>query len=57
MPRYRMTCAIMSAACRLLPAEEIALFDALLLMLQSDSLVGETIERIQQGNWAPGALR
>ena len=41
----------------ILPAEELALFDALLLMLDGDSLVGETIERIRQGNWAPGALR
>ena len=40
-----------------LPAQELALFDALLLMLDGDSLVGETIERIRQGNWAPGALR
>jgi phosphotransferase system enzyme I (PtsP) len=40
-----------------LPAEELALFDALLMMLDGDSLVGETIERIRQGNWAPGALR
>jgi phosphotransferase system enzyme I (PtsP) len=40
-----------------LPAEELALFDALLLMLDGDSLVGETIERIREGNWAPGALR
>ncbi|MCK5481440.1 MAG: phosphoenolpyruvate-protein phosphotransferase PtsP, partial [Gammaproteobacteria bacterium] len=40
-----------------LPVEELALFDALLLMLGGDSLVGETIERIQAGNWAPGALR
>jgi len=41
----------------ILPAEELALFDALLLMLDGDSLIGETIERIRQGNWAPGALR
>jgi len=41
----------------ILPAEELALFDALLLMLDGDSLVGETIERIREGNWAPGALR
>jgi len=41
----------------ILPAEELALFDALLLMLQGDSLVGETIDRIRLGNWAPGALR
>jgi phosphotransferase system enzyme I (PtsP) len=40
-----------------LPSEELALFDALLLMLGGDSLVGETIERIRAGNWAPGALR
>jgi len=40
-----------------LPVEELALFDALLLMLDGDSLVGETIARIRQGNWAPGALR
>jgi phosphotransferase system enzyme I (PtsP) len=41
----------------ILPTQELALFDALLLMLDGDSLVGETIERIRQGNWAPGALR
>jgi len=41
----------------ILPAEELALFDALLLMLGGDSLIGETIERIRAGNWAPGALR
>ena len=40
-----------------LPAEELALFDALLLMLGGDSLVGETVERIEAGTWAPGALR
>jgi len=40
-----------------LPPEELALFDALLLMLGGDSLVAETIERIRAGNWAPGALR
>jgi len=40
-----------------LPVEELSLFDALLMMLDGDSLVGETIERIRQGNWAPGALR
>jgi phosphotransferase system enzyme I (PtsP) len=41
----------------LLPAEDLALFDALLLMLDSDSLVTKTVERIRGGNWAPGALR
>ncbi|HYQ72305.1 MAG TPA: phosphoenolpyruvate--protein phosphotransferase [Gammaproteobacteria bacterium] len=40
-----------------LPAEELALFDAWLLMLGGDSLVGETVERIRAGNWAQGALR
>jgi phosphotransferase system enzyme I (PtsP) len=40
-----------------LPAEELALFDALMLMLGSDSLVVETEERIRAGNWAPGSLR
>jgi phosphotransferase system enzyme I (PtsP) len=40
-----------------LPAEELALFDALLLMLGGDSLIGETVDRIRAGNWAPGALR
>ena len=40
-----------------LPAEELALFDALLLMLGGDSLVGETVGRIRAGNWAQGALR
>jgi phosphotransferase system enzyme I (PtsP) len=41
----------------LLPSEELALFDALLLMLDGDSIVGETVQRIRAGNWAPGALR
>ena len=40
-----------------LPAEDRALFDALLLMLGSDTLVTRTIALIEQGNWAPGALR
>ncbi|MCP4283817.1 MAG: phosphoenolpyruvate--protein phosphotransferase [Gammaproteobacteria bacterium] len=39
-----------------LPAEEKALFDALLLMLGSDSLVTQTIERIRQGEWVQSAL-
>ncbi|MEN8107711.1 MAG: phosphoenolpyruvate--protein phosphotransferase [Pseudomonadota bacterium] len=41
----------------ILPSEELALFDALLLMLGSDSIVGETETRIRAGNWAQGALR
>lgn len=40
-----------------LPPEDHALFDALLLMLASDVLIEHTIERIQGGIWAPGALR
>ncbi|MCU7958528.1 MAG: phosphoenolpyruvate--protein phosphotransferase [gamma proteobacterium symbiont of Bathyaustriella thionipta] len=40
-----------------LQQEDRALFDALLLMLGSDSLVSLTLERIQAGNWAAGALR
>jgi len=40
-----------------LPAEDIALFDALVLMLRSENLVDGTIEGIKAGNWAPGALR
>ncbi|MCP5415736.1 MAG: phosphoenolpyruvate--protein phosphotransferase [Chromatiaceae bacterium] len=39
-----------------LPAEEKALFDALLLMLGSDNLVTQTIERIRQGEWVQSAL-
>jgi phosphotransferase system enzyme I (PtsP) len=40
-----------------LPAEDQALFDALLLMLGSDTLVTHTIGVIREGQWAPGALR
>lgn len=40
-----------------LPAEDQALFDALLLMLGSDTLVTHTLDHIRQGQWAPGALR
>jgi phosphotransferase system enzyme I (PtsP) len=40
-----------------LPAEDQALFDAWLLMLESDTLIDGTVKRIRQGNWAPGALR
>ena len=39
-----------------LPAEERALFDALLMMLSGDTLVTHTIERIRGGEWAQGAL-
>ena len=40
-----------------IPAEDHALFDALLMMLGGDSLVTQTIGLIEQGQWAPGALR
>ena len=40
-----------------LPSEDQALFDALLMMLGSDTLVTRTIELITEGNWAQGALR
>ncbi len=40
-----------------LPAEDRALFDAWLMMLGSDSLIDNTVRRIREGNWAPGALR
>ncbi|MCU7844047.1 MAG: phosphoenolpyruvate--protein phosphotransferase [Candidatus Thiodiazotropha sp. (ex Monitilora ramsayi)] len=40
-----------------LPAEDRALFDAWLMMLGSDSLIGKTVQRIHEGDWAPGALR
>lgn len=39
------------------PAEDLALFDALILMLRSENLVEGTIARIRAGNWAAGALR
>jgi len=40
-----------------LPDEDRALFDALLLMLGSDTLITHTVERIDAGQWAPAALR
>ncbi|MBL1278520.1 MAG: phosphoenolpyruvate--protein phosphotransferase [Ectothiorhodospiraceae bacterium] len=40
-----------------LPAEDRALFDAYLLMLEGEAITGEVIRRIKQGNWASGALR
>jgi len=40
-----------------LPAEDSALFEAFLMMLESDTLVDKTVARIHAGNWAPGALR
>ncbi|CAK0769835.1 phosphoenolpyruvate-protein phosphotransferase PtsP [Gammaproteobacteria bacterium] len=40
-----------------LSEEDRALFDAWRLMLSGDTLVSNTNRRIQEGNWAPGALR
>ena len=40
-----------------LPAEDRALFDALLLMLDSETLLLQTEEAIHGGLWAPAALR
>jgi phosphotransferase system enzyme I (PtsP) len=40
-----------------LSVEDIALFDALVLMLRSDNMLDCTIDGIRAGNWAPGALR
>jgi phosphotransferase system enzyme I (PtsP) len=37
--------------------EDQALFDAWRLMLESESLVADTIQRIRAGSWAQGALR
>jgi len=40
-----------------LPTEDVAVFDAYLLMLDSNTLIESTIGKIQAGNWAAGALR
>ncbi|WP_455204308.1 phosphoenolpyruvate--protein phosphotransferase [Kaarinaea lacus] len=40
-----------------LPAEDRALFDAYMLMLESDTLINGVQQRINEGNWASGALR
>lgn len=49
--------ALSSRLAEVLPTEDRALFDAYLLMLNSESLAGETVAHIRQGNWAVGALR
>jgi phosphotransferase system, enzyme I, PtsP len=49
--------AIKERMAGVLPAEERLLFDAYVMMLNSDSLLGRTVERIREGNWAPAALR
>ncbi|MCW8930686.1 MAG: phosphoenolpyruvate--protein phosphotransferase [Gammaproteobacteria bacterium] len=40
-----------------LPTEDVAVFDAYLLMLDSNTLIESTIGKIQTGQWAAGALR
>jgi phosphotransferase system enzyme I (PtsP) len=40
-----------------LSTADLALFDAYALILDSPEIVEATVERIHQGNWAPGALR
>jgi phosphotransferase system enzyme I (PtsP) len=40
-----------------LPSEDRALFDAWLMMLESDTLMDGCVRRIRQGEWAQGALR
>jgi len=40
-----------------LPASDKALFDAYLMILESNNLVTKTIERIKEGYWASTALR
>ena len=40
-----------------LSVEDIALFDALVLMLRSEQMLERTVQGIRAGNWAPGALR
>ncbi len=47
----------LSARVANLPAADRALFDAYLLMLNSDSILTNTLGYIRAGNWAPGALR
>lgn len=40
-----------------LPSEVQALFKAYIMLLESDSLISNTVARIHAGNWARGALR
>lgn len=49
--------ALVLRMAKVLPAEDRALFDAYLLMLGSDSLVANTLQRIRTNNWASAALR
>lgn len=49
--------AIRARMVDVLPAEEQALFDAYTMMLASEHLIEGTVARIEQGAWAPAALR
>lgn len=49
--------AIRTRLKKLIPAAESALFDAYVLILESDVLIQGTIERIEAGSWAQGAVR
>ncbi|MCB1864603.1 MAG: phosphoenolpyruvate--protein phosphotransferase [Chromatiales bacterium] len=40
-----------------LPPSDRALFDALLMMIDGDSLVEQSVASIREGQWAPAALR
>jgi len=40
-----------------LPEEDKALFEAYLLMLESNTLINKTLERIREGYWASSALK
>jgi phosphotransferase system enzyme I (PtsP) len=40
-----------------LPSDVRELFDVYVMLLGSDSLVADTVERIRAGNWAAGSLR
>lgn len=40
-----------------LPSEARALFDVYVMLLASDSLIADTLQRIRAGSWAPGAWR
>ncbi len=58
--RWRMSPAIFRTASRIghgLRDEDRALFNAWRLMLESESLIDDTLSRIRGGNWAQGALR
>jgi len=48
---------LLESSATVLPVTFTALFEAYLMMLDSDSLIGATSRIISSGNWAPGALR